>query len=277
MDEKNKQQAKDIFKFFKIVGIIIALVFAVGLWYVSIPAVVIWYLYKKDKRFSPKTKKIVSISVTAVFLILGSVTLYSNRTPVVQILSPENNTSIQAERILIEGSVSPKKSTIKISDIPVVVDENGQFSYNLRLRAETNLVNIEATNNNNKKVETISVVRILTEEEKRIQEEANIKAQKEKEAQLAKEKAEQEAYNNSPAGRLCKKHPTWSREECDALIERKVWIGMSYDMLLYLRGKPNSVNPSNYGSGIKYQYCWNDYTPSCFYDNNNDDIVDSYN
>ncbi len=84
-------------------------------------------------------------------------------------------------------------------------------------------------------------------------------------------------WKTTPAGKLCTKHPTWTKGDCDKLIAGKIWIGMTYEMLVYSYGKPDSINPSNYGSGTKYQYCWNDYTPSCYYDNDNDDVIDAYN
>ena len=83
-------------------------------------------------------------------------------------------------------------------------------------------------------------------------------------------------FDNSKAGKLYKKHSDWSKEDCEKLAERKIWIGMNYDMLLYLRGKPNNVNTSNYGSGNEYQCCWDDYDPSCFY-MGSDHIITSYN
>jgi len=85
------------------------------------------------------------------------------------------------------------------------------------------------------------------------------------------------AWAKSPSGKLCGEHPEWKKEECDLLIAKNIWIGMSYEQLVYLRGTPNTVNPSNYGNGIKYQYCWIGHTPSCFYDNDGDGSMDSYN
>ncbi|CAN5749775.1 hypothetical protein BH11PAT2_BH11PAT2_01550 [soil metagenome] len=85
-------------------------------------------------------------------------------------------------------------------------------------------------------------------------------------------------WQKTPAGKLCAKHTDWKKDDCDALVARKYWIGMTYDMLVYERGKPQSVNPSDYGSGVRYQYCWNDnITPRCFYDDNDDNVIDSYN
>lgn len=91
-----------------------------------------------------------------------------------------------------------------------------------------------------------------------------------------KSNLEEKEWNNSKAGKLQKKHPEWTNEECINIVNRKVWIGMTYEMLVYQRGKPNRINPSNYGNGTHYQYCWDDYTPSCFYSDENK-IINSYN
>lgn len=48
-------------------------------------------------------------------------------------------------------------------------------------------------------------------------------------------------------------------------------------MLIFLRGRDFNRNISNYGNGNQYQYCWSDYDISCFYDNNDDGKIDSYN
>jgi len=92
----------------------------------------------------------------------------------------------------------------------------------------------------------------------------------------AKEKKANVEWYKSTAGKIQKKHPEWSREDCKSLADRKIWIGMTYEMLVHQRGKPNIVNPSNYGSGIHYQFCWDDYSPSCFY-SEEDKIITSYN
>ena len=84
-------------------------------------------------------------------------------------------------------------------------------------------------------------------------------------------------WKKTPAGKLCTKHSTWVKEDCDELVNNKIWIGMTYDMLVYMNGKPDTVNPSNYGNGTRYQYCWDDFSPSCYYDNNNDSVIDAYN
>ena len=84
-------------------------------------------------------------------------------------------------------------------------------------------------------------------------------------------------WNNPKAKQICLDNPGWTKNECEKLADGKIWIGMSYEMLKYKRGLPDSANPSNYGGGTEWQWCWLDYTPSCFYDTNNDGNIDSYN
>jgi len=104
----------------------------------------------------------------------------------------------------------------------------------------------------------------------------NIREAKRRQSEIQKNEADRKVWENSKYGKLQKKHPDWTDEECIKVIDKKIWIGMSYEMLLYQRGKPNSVNPSNYGSGTQYQCCWEDYSPSCFY-MKEDNIIYSYN
>ncbi|OCA79744.1 hypothetical protein BBH99_17985 [Chryseobacterium contaminans] len=90
------------------------------------------------------------------------------------------------------------------------------------------------------------------------------------------QKIEEEKFLKSKAGKIHKKHPEWSKEDCINISENKIWIGMRYDMLVYMRGKPDNVNTSNYGDGPQYQACWHDYDASCFYFDDSQ-IITSYN
>jgi hypothetical protein len=87
---------------------------------------------------------------------------------------------------------------------------------------------------------------------------------------------EDKAFRLTPAGRIWQQHPQWSKEDCENLSNGKIWIGMSIDMVKYRRGLPDHVNTSNYGNGNEYQWCWDDFNPSCFY-GGADGIVTSYN
>lgn len=94
-------------------------------------------------------------------------------------------------------------------------------------------------------------------------------------ARVKKEKEESD-FLKTKAGKIYIKHPEWSKDDCIKLANGKIWIGMHYDMLVYLRGKPNSINTSNYGQGNEYQACWYDYDPGCFYFNETS-IITAYN
>lgn len=113
------------------------------------------------------------------------------------------------------------------------------------------------------------------------EEQAALDAQVKADAEAAK--AEQAAFDKSPAGRICKVHSTWQPEECKELAANKLWItnaahsGMTYEMLKYLRGEADNTNVSDYGQGHEYQYCWDGYTPSCFYDRDGDGRMDAFN
>ena len=126
----------------KVVFIIIAVFVGIKLWYLAIPALVIWYLYKKDKRFSPKVKLISSVVISVVFLLLGGITIYSERAPSLVISEPETGVSVQTGQVVIKGSVSPTKSKLTINSIPVEIDKWGKFSYNAKLKSENNSLEV---------------------------------------------------------------------------------------------------------------------------------------
>ena len=83
-------------------------------------------------------------------------------------------------------------------------------------------------------------------------------------------------WDKTKAGKIQKKHPEWSKADCLKIANNEYWIGMSIEMLHYERGLPNSVNQSNYGNGDKYQWCWHNHHPSCFYGDENG-IITAYN
>ncbi|HRY59906.1 MAG TPA: zinc ribbon domain-containing protein [Patescibacteria group bacterium] len=101
---------------------------------------------------------------------------------------------------------------------------------------------------------------------------------KEERAEATAQKLADPEWQNSRAGQIWKQHPLWTVEECEGVANGKIWVGMSYDMLVESYGsQPDSINPSNYGSGTQLQWCWRSYSPSCFYDRDGDKIIDSYN
>ncbi|MFW0837523.1 MAG: hypothetical protein ACKKL5_00810 [Candidatus Komeilibacteria bacterium] len=86
-----------------------------------------------------------------------------------------------------------------------------------------------------------------------------------------------EWYDNTEAGKICQKNTEWLKDDCEKIVKDKIWIGMTFDMLKEIMGEPNSLNKSNYGSGDEYQACYSNKTPSCFYFDGIDGIIDSYN
>lgn len=97
-------------------------------------------------------------------------------------------------------------------------------------------------------------------------------------ATLEQEATEYAAWQKTPAGKLCAKYPTWSEDTCNEVIAGKVSIGMPMMAVVYERGNPDHMNESNYGNGNEYQFCWDDYTPSCFYASiESGGLVTSYN
>jgi len=89
-------------------------------------------------------------------------------------------------------------------------------------------------------------------------------------------KYEKTVFDKTPAGKVQKKHPEWSRVDCQKIADKEAWIGMSIDMAIYMYGRNFTRNVSNYGHGNEYQYCWLYRQTSCFYCKE-DGIVYSFN
>lgn len=149
-----------------------------------------------------------------------------------------------------------------------VLDKNGFKDIHFS-NEDLNIVFINGLLRKNKTFKTASqkdrekkteALRIAREERVRIAEEKEIKE-----------------FLNSKAGKIWEKHPEWSKEDCKLLAKNQIWIGMTIDMLKYKRGLPDNATPSNYGAGTEWQWCWFDYSPSCFYDKDNDGKIDAYN
>jgi len=257
---------------------------------VGIPALVAWYLFKKKKnKFSQQTNIIIIAIVAVIFISSGIFSAYTNRAPILIITEPQNGVNTQDKAVTIRGKVNPASAKVTVNNNPMKVSSDGNFFYEFAIGIGQNNLSIVAINGGKNKTETLTINRTLTTEEtaerERLNAEADAKRQAELEVQQkaqaeadAKAKAEQAAFDQTNAGKLCKQHASWTKKECQGVADRKYWIGMSYDMLVASYGsRPNHTNPSNYGGKTQWQWCWSDFTPSCFYDDNDDGIVDSYN
>jgi len=234
---------------------------------------------KSLQEYLSSKKTLIIITLSVVLFVLFNVFILFAKQPEIIFLEPQDNKSIQAETIIIKGEVKPQNSIININN-KTITKNKGSFSYTAELPEENNQFNIVISNKNKIIQKSLTITRIFTPEEiaekerKKEEEEAKIKAEEERKANELAE------WEKTKAGKICSEHflNRWTKEDCERVADGKIWIGMSYDMLVKVYGrKPNSANPSNYGFGTEWQWCWHNYIPSCFYDNNDDGIIDSYN
>lgn len=197
----------------KIIGWILLVIFALWLWYISLPILAIWYLfyktdfgkkllvYLKSKSKELGYKKIV-VRILLVIVIIMAVSViiaYPDRKPAITITEPKNNEEMQSDRVLIKGTVSPSGSNVslKTGDGKYLEIIDGKFSFEVPLKQESNSFILTAFNKENVSNTSITIRRIYTEEEKaeieRKKEEERIAMEKQKEAEKAEaEKKKQE-------------------------------------------------------------------------------------
>lgn len=282
----------------QVLGILILFILVFKFWYIVIPGLIIWYLWKK-KRFSKKTNTIVTAALIIVFALTEGLIAHANRAPILTISQPQNNSSVQSPTISVEGKVNPAKSRVTINDNQVATDANGNFTYQANLPDEgNNAINIVAENGGKQTWNEVAVSRIFTDAEKAAKAKADADAQAKKQAEAAANaraaqdeaaanaKAAQDAaataaaaeavYAKTPAGQLCTKHTDWTADDCQKVVNNKIWIGMLYDMVTTERGNPDHVSTSNYGNGNQYQACWYNADPECVYFGT-DNVITIYN
>lgn len=151
-------------KILKILGIVVLIIIGTWLWYLGLPALVIWYLWKKDKKLS-KSKKVTITAITTVVSIVMWVVLASISAPKLIILEPISDATVQTDSIEIKGSAKPKSAVIKINN--KIISKNGDFDfvYKAPLAEEKNTILIEATNDGKITSKTFLITRTFTAEE----------------------------------------------------------------------------------------------------------------
>ncbi len=199
LKQKLSKRDKTFLKYFALAVLIVLFLY---FWFISIPAILIWYIWKRvswDKR----KKWIITASILILFSALYGFNKYNQRVPEVAILEPQNGAAIQADHILVKGRVSPSRSMLEINGKPENVD-NGQFSYNFSLADENNSLSVKAKNGGKITETVLAITRIFTEDEKaeraRLQAEAEAKKQAEREARVR----EQERIRRESAAILAK-------------------------------------------------------------------------
>jgi hypothetical protein len=250
-------------------------------WVFIIPLALAFILWKIFKWTTWK-KVLAVIGCFIVFFTAGSVVSAMKSPPTITITEPKTENVGPLKTTTIKGTVTPKTAEVTINSTTVQTNRNGEFLKDIELKEITTNVTVVGKTKYASATKMLSLTRELDEAEqaevKRKADEAAAARKKTADEQKAKDEAEQAAFDKTKAGKLCKAHPDWTKEECQRVADNKYWIGMKYEMLVAERGNPESINPSNYGNGTQYQYCWGyQYTPSCFYDQNNDNIIDAFN
>jgi len=167
-EQPQPKQKTDYKKVFKIIVIVALALLSIAYWYVTIPLVAIWLLWKPNKlskKLNQKAKIIATIATVLIFVILGGASTYANRAPKLTVTEPNDGFTIQAESTTVKGSVSPVDATVTVQGKPVSVDESGNFLSEVQLDNESNSIAIEAKNASKSAKQTLSVSRIFTEEE----------------------------------------------------------------------------------------------------------------
>jgi len=172
------------------------------------------------------------------------------------LFSLKNSQPYRVSTIFLKKTIMKRKTIYIIIGVIVILAVCFPFykKYNEELEFERMIARIDAENQPIK--DSMSAIKAIEDAKKQLQIDS--------------------AFEVSKAGKIRKKHPEWSKSDCEMLADNQIWIGMHIDMVKYLRGLPTSVNPSNYGDGMHYQFYWSGYSPSSFY-TESDWIVTSYN
>jgi hypothetical protein len=202
--------------------------------------------------------------------------------PTLALISPEN-TGNNSKDYELKFSGKDTESAHVIGYVDPTNMVSGVFIQAIQLNRTKTSESITLRNKYKEKSFDVEITRLQTPEEIQAEQE-EIKAgqeaaeQREKDKEAAAQKAAKDkaAYDRSPEGKCLNNHPGWTADDCDRVANNRIWIGMSLDMIKAERGSPSSATPSNYGSGVQWQWCWYDYTPMCFY-GGEEGIITSYN
>ncbi len=139
---------------------------AIVAWYITIPALVLWWFYKKSK-FSNKTKKIATGGVICIFLLLsiwGFVAYSKDIEPHLSVTQPPSDTTVRSSEINIKGTYEPADRKVWVNGNKIEA-ANGNFETTYKLKEGENIIEVAAGDWKRAKT-TIKVIRELTDEEK---------------------------------------------------------------------------------------------------------------
>lgn len=98
----------------KVIGIIIGIIIAISIWYISIPAGIVWYVWKKTKLNQKNKIIITAVGVITSIAIIGYLQ-YLKGTSVLVTPAPANNSSVQNQA---------KKQAEILWDIPTLMNKS---------------------------------------------------------------------------------------------------------------------------------------------------------
>lgn len=201
-------------RWIKIALIVAFLVATIFIWYLTIPAALIWW-FAKTKRISKKAKIISAITAGVLFLILCvsmSIAYYKDPTPSLQIQEPSDNATIKGHTVTIKGMYQPSDRKVWVNDKEITAS-NGQFEYTYDLNLGSNTITVVAGNWKRAKKE-LHITRELTDEEVAAQKKAE-------EERLAQEKAQQEADAKAKAEEEARQQAAEEQAKKDAEAKTK--------------------------------------------------------
>ena len=133
---------------------------------------------KGEKKEVPKplkisyfilTPKLIVVAIIIIMTFGGFFYIYKEigafaSVPRLVILSPEKNSQIQGNSVMIEG-VTDKDVKLYINEQPILVNDDGKFQENLTLQSGNNFINIKAVNRFDKEIsETLTIQSGIQEE-----------------------------------------------------------------------------------------------------------------
>jgi len=173
-------------------------------WYITLPALLIWWFVKTD-RVSHKAKVISGVVAGSVVLLFfggTGIAYFTDETPSLRITEPTQDQVIKGATVVIKGEYQPSDRTVWINGekIPAA---NGSFEFSYDLAMGENRLEIEA-GNWKRAEQKLALTRELSDEE--VAEQQHIEAEREEqekqeqEAQLAQQEAERQAEEAQKTG-----------------------------------------------------------------------------
>ncbi len=235
------------------------------------------------KNLNKEIKKIIGFVVFGTILLsivklLDKINQVKVDAATIEFSNFPQNKLIDTTYFILKGRISDPDLELRVNNGMLISNSEGNFSIRLQNYSESNYsIEMNISSGSTSKTIIKNYLVKFNSQTKKYLEELKIQELKNQKEQAIQEYKSNVKLYGKKAARIKKLHADWSWEDCGKLAKNHIWIGMDIRMLVFLRGRDFHRNISNYGSGNQYQYCWSDYEISCFYDNNGDGKIDSYN